>query len=474
MYISFGLYLLIVLLVAIGSKKNKKESTSEFYTGSRSFGSLITAISAGATDISGWIFIGAVGTAYMVGTSMVWILVGSILGLFVNWFIVGPRLNKFAIETNSLSLVDVFEKRVNDKTKLIRLVSGVIIVIFFIPYMSSQMMSVGTVVESIFKFDYTYGMILGSAFVLCYVLIGGYRSVMLTDFVQGLIMLSVLIFFPIYGIMNLGGFGVFFQTIMNIDPLLWSTANGAPLEAAFALIFGYIIFGMGIIGQPHITQRFISARNPKTILEGTTIIITWQIITVIGATLIGLLARVYLPTIENPEYSFPEMANTLLHPVIIGIVIAAIFSAIQSTLSSQLIVTTQSVVTDILGSLTKKVYSEKQTLLISRVVMVLLLLVAFFIATLNLESVFNLVLYAWGGIAASFGPLVVLMLYTNKVRKWGAFFGIITGTLATIIWVNLGLSSVLYELIPAGGLAALVILIVSKFERTNELKKVTE
>lgn len=470
MLISFVIYLLIVVAIAVFAGKKKDKTANDFYAGNKSFGSFVTAISSGATDASGWVFIGAVGTAYLFGSGILWIVVGSVFAYFINWFVVGIRLNKYANESNSLSIIDVFENKVMDKSKIIRLASGIIILLFFVPYMSAQLMSIGTVVDVVFEFDYTIGMILGSVFVLAYVIIGGYKSVMLTDFIQGLIMISVLILFPIFAILQMGGFGVFFNAVMDIDPLLWSAAYGAKGGAAFSFIFGYLVFGLGIIGQPHVAQRFVSAKNRETIVNGAVIAIWWQIFHLLGATLIGLIARIYLPNISNPEYAFPQLSMDLLPPILIGVVAAALFAAIQSTLSSQLMVTTQSLVSDIFSFFRKEKFTDRQIVTISRIAMVLLLAIAIFIATREIQSVFNLVLYAWGGVCASFGPLLILVLYTNLVTKWGAFSGVVTGTTVTILWINLGFSEYLYELVPALITSFLVIILVSKIERNYSLR----
>lgn len=471
MILTFIVYLLLVIFIAIFFSRDKNRTASEYYTGDREFGSFITAVSTGATDSSGWIFIGAVGTVYATGISLMWIAVGAGCAHVINWFLIGPSINKYAIKTKSLSLIDVFENKVKSKngltpiTKAIRICAGIVILVFFIPFMAAQLMSIGAVVEVIFDFNYTWGMILGSIFVLGYVIFGGYKSVMLTDFIQGLIMFSVLIIFPLFAIMYSGGFRLFFEKIMSIDPILLSATAGLQGKDAFALIAGYLVLGCGVFGQPHVTQRFITARNPETVLNGSTVGIIWIVFTISGATLIGLVARVYVPLITNPEYAFPELASSVLPPVLLGIVTAAIFAAIQSTLSSQLMVTTQSFVTDTLSTIFKGEIPVNRIVTVSRIVMVLLLVITILIASVNFVSVFGLINYAWAGVASSFGPLSILVLTTKKVTKLGALLGIITGTATTIVWANLGLSSLTFVIVPAVIAATIMILIGSWFER---------
>lgn len=467
----FAIYLLVVFSIAVFAKSFISKDEAGFYLGNRNFGPFVTAISFGATDSSAWVFIGAVGAAYTLGVSIMWILVGAVTGYIINWFIVAPRLNKYSEETNSLNLVDFFSKKVNDKKNLVKITASIIIVIFFVPYMAAQLTAVGTITEVVFDFDFNYGLILCAIFVLGYVMFGGYSSVMLTDFVQGLVMLAVLIGLPGYLIFQLGGFSNFFHTVMTIDPALVSVAGGSVGNAALSFIMGNVLFGLGSIGQPHITQRFISARDLKTIRQGSLIATFWIIINITSASLIGLLARIHLPNLDNPEGAFPALTNEFLPAILVGVTIAALFAATQSTLSAQLMVATQSIASDILKAVSRREYSDHQLLVISRWTMIILMLITAFIAALQIESVFKLVLYAWAGVASGFGPLLLFNLYTDIITKWGAFCGIVTGALVTIIWLNTPYAEYVYELVPAAIMATIVMVVVSKLtpDRTEEV-----
>jgi sodium/proline symporter len=466
MIATFIIYLAAVFIIGYTAEKFISKGEEGFYLGDRNFGAFSTAISAGATDSSGWIFIGAAGQAYLAGISTMWMLPGFLIGYFVNWFVVAPRLRKFSEKSEALSMSDFFEKRFNDKSHLLKITSSVIIIIFFVAYMGSQLSAAGKTLDAVIDFDFNTGLVLSGIFVLGYSILGGYRSVMVTDVTQGVMMLLVLAGFPLYMILfQLGGFGTFFDTVRSIDPLLASPAAGNIGSLAVGVIIGHIAFGFGVPGQPHISQRFLSAKDNSTIKQGSIIAMAWIIISMTGANLLGLIGRVLLPNLEDPEYVFPTVAMEVSHPIIAGVIVGAIFAAIQSTFSSQLMVTTQAIASDIWKSISKKEYSSKQSLIISRTAMVVLTLLAIGIALLNLQSVFALVQYAWAGLAASFAPVLLFSLYSNIVTKWGAFSSMITGSLVTVIWKGLGLDTYLYEIIPGLAISILVLLIVSKLTK---------
>ncbi|MEK5036578.1 sodium/proline symporter [Sporosarcina sp. FSL K6-3457] len=466
MLIVFCIYLVIVFTVGILSERRMTKSEEGYFLGDRNFGPWATAISAGATDTSGWIFIGAAGYAYAAGISTMWMLPGFIVGYLINWFAVAPRLRKEGAELGALSLVDFFSLKLKDRTNTIKIVASIIVIIFFTAYLASQLTAAGKALNSIVDFDYSLGLILSAAFVLGYSIFGGYNSAVLTDLFQGLLMLSVLLVFPLYMILfEMGGFGSFFSTLYSIDPILLSSAGGATGAAAFGIIIGLVGFGIGEPGQPHIVQRFLSAKDDKTIRQASLIAMFWVVVVMTGSNLLGLIGRIMMPELADPEYVFPTLVGVTMHPIVAGVIIGAIFAAIQSTFSSQLMVATQSFASDLLKAVTKKTYSDKQMIRISRITMVVFGVIATLIALMEIQAVFELVLYAWAGLAASFGTVLILLLYTKKVTKWGAVWGMITGSVVTIIWINTPWAQYMYELIPAAIASIIVILVVSKFTK---------
>lgn len=473
MLTTFVIYLVAVFIIGVTAERYITKSEEGYFLGDRSFGTWVTAISAGATDSSGWVFIGAAGTAYVFGASTMWMLPGFIIGYYLNWFVFGPKLHEYGVKNNVLSLADYFEKRFNDKSSILKIIASIIIVVFFVAYMASQLTAAGKTVDVLLDFNYEMGLVLCAAFVVTYATIGGYRSVMMTDFIQGLIMLAILVVFPLYMIfVELGGWSSFWSQALAIDPLLGTSTAGAVGSAAIGLILGYVLFGLGIPGQPHISQRFLTAKNLKTINSGSIIAVLWVTVMMTSSNLLGIIGRVIFPNLEDPEYVFPTMSFELFHPIVAGVVLAAIFAAIQSTFSAQLIITTQAISSDLLKAITKKEYTNEQIVKYSRITMIALGVVATLIALLNIQTVFLLVLYAWGGLAASFGPLLFLSLYTNVVTKQGAIAGMISGTLVIVIWVSTSLNQYIYELVPAFIVSTLLILIVSKMTKKPDLNEV--
>lgn len=466
----FVTYLAIVFIIGVMSERYISKSEEGFYLGDRSFGPWATAISAGATDTSGWIFIGAAGYAYAAGVSTMWMLPGFIIGYLLNWFVVAPRLRREGKKYGALSLPDYFSYKLDDGKFLVKIVSSAVIIVFFVASMASQLTAAAKTLDATISFDYKLGLVLSAAFVIGYAIFGGYRAVVLTDLTQGLIMLAVLIIFPLYMIFfQLGGPVNFFETLHAIDPLLVSSLGGATGATGLGVFLGLFAFGLGEPGQPHIVQRFLSAKDDKSITQGSLIAMFWVIIVMTGSNLLGLIGRIVIPSLEDAEYVFPMVAVDTLHPILAGIVLAAIFAAIQSTFSSQVMIATQSFASDFLKGLTKKEYTNKQAMILSRVTMIALGVIATSIALLNIQSVFQLVLYAWAGLAASFGPLLIFLLYTNIVTKAGALWSIFTGTLVTIVWINTPWVTYLYELIPATIASTAVLLIVSKFTRKKAI-----
>ncbi|MEH7225747.1 sodium/proline symporter [Bacillus sp. JJ1566] len=461
--ITLIIYLALVFFVGVYAGRGNGNDEESYFLGKRGFGPVATAISAGATDSSGWIFIGAVGFAYSFGAVSMWMLPGFAAGVLFNWFYLGPRLRSQGEKLGALSLADFFDKKLNDKTHLVKIIAGLLIILFFIPYMASQLTAAGKTIDVLVGLDYNIGLIGSAIFVIAYCFTGGYKSVMYTDVVQGFIMLAVLFFFPIYLIFHLGGWGELWSQLLAVDPILGHTAAGATGSAAFGLIAGLLFYGIGEIGQPHILQRFFSAKDNETIKKGLYIAVAWGIIVMTGSSILGLCARLILPNLADPEYAFPSVVMEIMPSVMTGIVVGAIFAAIQSTFSSQLLLSVQTLSSDLLKSFSKKKYSEAQLVKFTRITMVILGVIVTGLALANIDTVFKLVVYAWSGMASAFGPLLVMLLAAPRVvSRWGAIAGMLVGTVSASIWYAVGLSSYMMEVVPGMICATLAIFIVSK------------
>ncbi|MFD2912068.1 sodium/proline symporter PutP [Jeotgalibacillus terrae] len=476
-------------MLAIGYYAYKKSTgnLSEYMLGGRQMGPAVTALSAGASDMSGWMLLGLPGSIYVSGISGMWIAVGLSIGAYLNYILVAPRLRTYTeVANDSITIPDYFENRFVDNTKILRFVSAIVIIIFFTVYTSSGMVSGGVLFESAFGMDYTLGLFVTAGVVLAYTLFGGFLAVSMTDFVQGCIMFVALILVPIVAFMELGGVGPTFDTLNSIDPTLTSFFEGT----TFLGFIGLMAWGLGYFGQPHIIVRFMAIRDVKSLKSARRIGMTWMIIAIIGALFTGLIGIAYISetggTLDNPETIFIFFSQVLFHPLISGFLLAAILAAVMSTVSSQLLVTSSALTEDFYNTFLKRSASDKELVLVGRISVLLVSLVAIILSLDSNSSILDIVSNAWAGFGSAFGPAILLSLYWKRMTRWGALAGMLTGAITVILWVYvLGLSSWLYEMIPGFILSTIAIVVVSlingnsrepvqegfdKFEKVHEVE----
>ena len=467
--VTFGVYLAVMLFIGWLAGRGMKENEEGFFLGNRSFGFYSTAMSSAATDTSGWIFIGAVGYAYAAGAEFMWMLGAYALGGMTSWLVLGPALRRQSEELGALDLAEYFEKRLKDHSHLIRTTATIIILLFFIPYLGSQLTSAGITMNTIMQMDYNLAMFLCMVIIVLYSFSGGYRAVMWTDSIQGTVMCLVLAVFPIWLIHYCGGWTTLWVKIQEFDPLMATASYGRAPMAIASYVLGMMVMGFGTCGQPQNLQRYFSTKDAdNTFFDGVWVKGAFNLISMTGSCVLGITARVILPDLANPEYAFPSLAFQLLPPVIVGIIIAGIFSAIQSTYDSMLILSAQSISRDLVGTLGKRELSDKQRVALSRWVIVILGILSFVLAILNIDSVFALIIYAQSVFAAAFGPLLILLLFwPHRVDKRGAFCGMIVGTVVTTAWYASGLNAYIWEVAPGSLSAVIAILLLSK---PSELK----
>lgn len=456
------IYLIIVFAIGLYTGRDGVKDEEGYYLGDRSFGALPTAISMGATDSSGWIFIGAIGYAYVAGPVSFWMYPGFAVAALINWLYIGPKLRKESVELGALDLIDYFEKKIHkttkDTTHTVKIVGAALVVLFFIPYMASQLTAAGKTIHSLVSIDYNAGLIFSAVFVTVYCFWGGYKSVIYTDFMQGSLMLLVFFIFPPLLIMRIGGWGTFWAAAQAIDPVMGTLTGGAVGSAAVGVILGLLFYGIGEFGQPHILQRFFSAKDDNALKYGTIVSSLWMIGVMCGSSILGCIARVLITDLPDAEYAFPVLVEQLMHPVISGIVIGAIFAAVQSTFSSQLLVAVQAIASNIIKPISKKEYTDDQLVKIGKITMIAMCVLSTALALLNIDSVFSLVVYAWSGLASAFGPLCVMLIYRpHKVGKTSAIAGMIVGLVVSTAWYLAGLSAYCMELVPGMIVSWLVI-----------------
>ncbi|MCI7303096.1 MAG: sodium/proline symporter PutP [Clostridia bacterium] len=461
----FILYLGV--MVAIGIKHySKTDSLSEYILGGRKLGSWVTAMSAQASDMSGWLLIGLPGTAYVIytGTSeAIWTAIGLFIGTYLNWLFVAKRLRKYTqVAGNAITIPDFFENRFRDHKHILRIVSGVFIVIFFLVYTSSQFAAGGKLFNTIFGMDYTIGLIVCAAIILAYTALGGFTAVCWTDTIQGTIMFFALIIVPIIAVISMGGIDDVSLRLAQLTPeslgffpQIDGRINGLLLASALG-------WGLGYFGQPHILVRFMAIESPDMIHKSRVIAMIWVGITLAAAIIIGIVGKAFMPGLEDGETIYMSMINTMFNPVIAGILLIAILAAIMSTASSQLLVSASSVSRDLYATIFKKDTEGPSIVWASRLTVVIISVIAIVIAIDPDSSVFGLVSCAWGGFGSAFGPLILFALFWRRMTLPGAIAGMITGGVVDLLWYNLegGIFDI-YEIIPGFIASAAVIVIVS-------------
>lgn len=444
----------------------RTKSLNDYMLGGRGLGPAVTALSAGAADMSGWLLMGLPGAIYLNGLVDAWIAIGLTVGAYLNWLLVAPRLRIYTqVASDSITIPSFLDNRLRDKTKAIRIASGIIILVFFTFYVSSGMVAGGKFFNSSFGYDYHLGLLIVSGVVVAYTLFGGFLAVSYTDFLQGLTMFLALIAVPVFGIFLTGGVGETIESIKAVDPehlsLFASTATAAGVVSSIA-------WGLGYFGQPHIIVRFMAIKSVKETTSARRIGIGWMIFSLAGAVATALVGLAYFQQggeeLKDAETVFIILGQILFHPFIAGIMLAAVLAAIMSTISSQLIVTSSALVEDIYKSIFNKTATDAQYVFAGRLAVLFVSVIAAFLAWNPGNSVLELVGFAWAGFGAAFGPILLLALYWRKLTNIGALTGMVSGALVAFVWGQVDvLTSALYEIVPGFIVCLLVAITVSAF-----------
>lgn len=473
--IAIGLYMALMIGIGIYSWRKSNSNSDDFLIGGRKMGAAVTALSAGAADMSGWLLMGLPGAMYLSGLSSAWIAIGLTIGAYFNYVIVAPRLRVYTeVAQNAITLPVFFENRFKDKTQLLKIVSSIFILVFFTLYTSAGMVSGGRLFESAFGIDYYTGLYATTFVVVLYTFLGGFLAVSLTDFVQGTIMVTALVIIPIVLIVQLDGLGNTLDIIHNKGANYLDLLKGTTTVSIVSLL----AWGLGYFGQPHILVRFMAIGDVKDIPKAKRIGISWMILTVGGALLLGLFGIAYLykfdqttmlqfdQSKELSETIFIHLSRALFHPLIGGFLLSAILAAVMSTISSQLLVTSSSMTEDIYKAFFNKTASPKRMLLVSRLSVLIVAIIALLLSLDPKDSILNLVGNAWAGFGAAFGPLIILSLLWKKTTATAGLLGMLVGGATVLLWVYIphDYKSV-YEIIPGFILSFLTIVIVSFFSK---------
>lgn len=454
------IYLIGMLVIGIVAARMTSNLT-DYVLGGRRLTAGVAALSAGSSDMSGWLMLGLPGAMYVGGMGEAWLAIGLAIGAYLNWqFIAKPFRVYTEVANDSITVPDFFENRFRDNSKILRVISAIVILVFFTFYTSSSLVGGAILLESSFGMDYTLALWVGAAVILSYTFFGGFLAASWTDFLQGILMLLALIIIPITVVYELGGWGETIQKVGNIDPSYLDITTGA----TFVGVVSLLAWGLGYFGQPHIVVRFMGIKSTKEIPKARLIGMTWMIISLFGAIFVGFSGIAYFADspLENSETVFIMFSQVLFNPWVAGFLLAAILSAIMSTVDSQLLVSSSALTQDFYKAIFRKEATQKEEMLVGRLAVLAIAVIAILLGYDRDSKVLELVSYAWAGFGAAFGPVIILSLFWKRMTRNGALAGIIVGALTVIIWSNLtgGLFD-LYELAPGFVFAWIAIMVVS-------------
>jgi sodium/proline symporter len=462
--VTFSIYLLAMVAIGFVAWRSTKDF-DDYILGGRSLGSYVTALSAGASDMSGWLLMGLPGALYVGGLSEAWIAFGLIAGAWCNWrFVAGPLRVYTERARNALTLPDYFTHRFADNSRILRIFSALIILVFFAVYCASGIVAGARLFESVFGLPYEQALWWGAAATIAYTLIGGFLAVSWTDTVQATLMIFALVLAPVVVVLSNGGLQPSLALIEQVDPAKLDWFKGGSL--GLVGIVSLLAWGLGYFGQPHILARFMAADNLATIPKARRIGMTWMVLCLLGAMAVGFFGIAHYaanpedagPVTANAERVFITLAEQLFNPWIAGVLLSAILAAIMSTLSCQLLVCSSALTEDFYKGFFRKNASQRELVWVGRAMVLGVSLVAIGIARNPESRVLGLVSYAWAGFGAAFGPVVLLSLFWKRMTRNGALAGMVVGALTVILWKHTG--SALYEMVP-GFIAATVAIIVA-------------
>ncbi len=473
--ISLGGYFVLMLAIGLYAWKKSTSNVSEFMLGGRQLPPAVAALSAGASDMSGWMLMGLPGAVYLAGYSAAWIAVGLVIGAWANYMLVAPRLRVYTqVADDAITIPDYFEKRFSDHSRRLRVISSIVIVIFFTLYTSAGLVAGGKLFEASFGYDYQFGLVLTAFVVLAYTLFGGFLAVSLTDFVQGCIMFAALVLVPVVTILDLGGWTETQSIVTNVHPDYFSWFSGL---SALGLISA-LAWGLGYFGQPHIIVRFMAVRSVEDMPATRRIGMSWMLVTVVGSVLCGICGFAYVQhsgvALDDPEAIFIVLSQTLFNPYVAGFLLAAILAAIMSTISSQLLVSSSSLTEDFYKTFLRTDAEQSELVLVGRLATLAVAVVAALLAMDPTSNILSLVSNAWAGFGAAFGPVILLSLHWRNMTRAGALAGMIGGAATVLFWLYFPFtiggeapSTVIYEIIPGFAISTILVVFVSLLDKNK-------
>lgn len=480
--LTFSLYLVVIFGIGFIAYW-KTKSFSDYILGGRRLGSLVTALSAGASDMSGWLLMGLPGSIFLFGLAQSWIAIGLLIGAYYNWKLVAGRLRIHTeVNNNALTLPDFFLHRFGTEGKAVKTIAASAILLFFTLYCASGMVAGAQLFTVLFELPYIHALFFSALATIIYTFIGGFLAVSWCDTIQATLMLFALIATPIMLILQLGGWDLAMEQLQIASTLNQIDYSDLIHNISFITVISAAAWGLGYFGQPHILARFMAAEGVKTMKKARYIGMTWMFLCLTGAVAIGYFGISYYQlhpdhataVHKNNELIFIELIRDLFNPWVIGLLLSALLAAVMSTLSAQLLIASSTLTQDFYHSFCRRKANQSELIWISRLTVLLISCIAMGLATNENSSILTLVSRAWAGFGAAFGPLILFSLFWRKTTGKGALAGIIVGGLTVIFWPIFqdkilhgeifGYRESLYEIIPGFLFSALSIYLVSSFD----------
>jgi len=460
--VTFVIYLLGMIAIGVVAYR-VTDNLSDYILGGRSLGPGVTALSAGASDMSGWLLLGLPGAMFAAGMNQIWIAIGLAIGAYLNWQLVAPRLRVYTEQANNaLTLPDFLENRFADDTRLLRVLSAVVILLFFTFYTSSGLVAGAKLFEATFGLPYATALWIGAGVIISYTFLGGFLAVSWTDFIQGILMFLALIIVPVVTLFEVGSWSAVTAAVAEKSPDFLDAFHDMTLLGIISLA----AWGLGYFGQPHILARFMAIRSLDDIPTARLIGMGWMVAGLFGAIFTGFIGIAYFgpEQLEDPEKVFILLTQVLFHPLVSGILLAAILAAVMSTIDSQLLVSSSAITEDFYKQMLRKEASEKELVWVGRLSVLIIAVIATLLATDRESSVLSLVSYAWAGFGAAFGPIILLSLMWRSLSRNGALFGMIAGAVTVVVWkAQSGGLFDIYEILPGFIVCGVVAILVSLF-----------
>lgn len=462
---TFAVYIAAMLFIGWWAWRRTR-TFDDYILGGRSLSPFVTALATGASDMSGWLLMGLPGALYVGGASESWIAIGLVLGAYANWKLVAGRLRVYTERAdNALTLPDYFSRRFEDRSRLLRVFSALVILVFFAIYSASGIVAGARLFEAVFGVDYRTALWAGAAATIAYTLVGGFLAVSWTDTVQASLMIFALVLAPVVVVASVGGVAESLVLIREVDPGRLDFLRGTSAVGIVSLL----AWGLGYCGQPHILARFMAAESVQAIAPARRIAMTWMVLCLAGAMAVGFFGIAWFaahpeaagPVTANPERVFILLSQLLFNPWIAGVLLAAVLAAIMSTLSCQLLVCSSALTEDFYKSFLRPRATQRELVWVGRATLLATALVAIALAWDPENSVLDLVSYAWAGFGAAFGPVVVISLLWKRMTRNGALAGMLTGAIVVLVWKQYAWFG-LYEMVPGFALASLAIVVVSR------------